>query len=229
MAQALPPNIVISGAFRSGTTFLFLAFPHAFADVVTNGRESKVLETELPAKYKWRVSKSPNDIHQVRIIHERLDPFIIYMLRDPRDSIVSWKKSKNDYHLSYNEWQRNLLFAESSKSQKMIFVRFEDMIQSPDRTQEYLMARIEGLEKKHALSECHRYMDEDSPIAQQLSHDSGPERTGEKARPMDSSVIGTWIHDKERIRDQLARFPELQATLEKYGYEQDDEWQKLLR
>ena len=228
MEDKLPPNIVITGCFRSGTTLLYLLFPHAFEDVIVSGEESDALETLLPARYKWRVSKRPNDIHRVRVIHEKLDPYFIYTIRDPRDCIVSWKDAKNDYHLSYNEWQRNLLFAESSKSPKMIFVKFENLILHPNEAQTYLMTRIDGLKKRFDLSECYKYADPNSPVAHQLTHDSGSTRNGRTIRRMDPSVIGSWVYDKERIREQLAKFPELQAALEKYGYEEDDSWQKLL-
>ncbi|MGD2124847.1 MAG: sulfotransferase [Desulfobacteraceae bacterium] len=225
----LPPNIVITGSFRSGTSLLFLLFPHAFRDVIISGDESDALETKLPSSFKWRVSKRPNDIHRVRVIYKKLDPYFIYMIRDPRDCLVSWKQSKNNYHIiSFNEWLRNLLFAESSKSTKLIFLRFEDMIRDPIQTQNHLLERVEGLEKLHDLDQCYRYIDRDSPVTQQLSHDSGPTMSSETIRPIDPSVIGSWRHHKLRVREQLKQFPEMQAVLEKYGYEEDDSWQNSL-
>jgi hypothetical protein len=228
VSDTAAPNIIITGSFRSGTTLLFLLFPHAFKEVITNRGESGALETRLPVTFKWRVCKRPNDIHRVRIIYELLDPYIIYMIRDPRDCIVSWKEIKGDYHLSYNEWQRNLLFAESSKSRKLIFVRFENMILRPAETQALLLERIEGLEEQCDLARCYQRVDGNSPIVRQLSHDSGPRRSGETIRPLDPSVIGAWRHHKGRVRDQLRQFPELQAALEKYEYEKDASWQQLL-
>jgi len=228
MEDKLPPNILITGSFRSGTTLLYLLFPHAFENVIISGEESDAFETLLPAKHRWRVSKRPNDIHRVRVIHKKLNPYFIYMIRDPRDCIISWKAVKDDYHLSYNEWQRNLLFAESSKSPKMIFIKFEDLILHPNETQTYLMTRIVGLEKRFDLSESSKYADPNSPVAHQLTNDSGPTINGRTIRPMDPAAIRSWVYDKERIREQLAKFPEIQAALEKYGYEKDDTWQKLL-
>jgi hypothetical protein len=222
------PNIIITGSFRSGTTLLYLLFPHAFKDVIINGKESDALATQLPPVYKWRVSKRPNDIHRVRRICELLDPHIIYMIRDPRDCIVSWEKSKNSYHVSFNEWQRNILFAESCKSPRLIFLRFEDLVLQPTQAQALLMERIEGLEKQRDLAECYQEIDPNSPIVHQLSHDSGPEASGETIRPLDPSVIGCWRYNKVRVREQLERFPELEAALEKYDYEKDDGWQEQL-
>ncbi len=228
MEVTLPPNIVITGAFRSGTTLLLLLFPYAFRDVITHEGEITALNVQLPSVYKWRVSKLPNDIHHVRILHEKLDPYIVYMLRDPRDSIVSWKEIKNDYHLSYDEWQRNLIFAESAKSPKLIILRFEDLISRPEQIENTIVERIQGIEKKCNFAECYKYMDSKSPYLHQLTHDSGPNRSRENIRPMDQSVIGSWRYDKVRIWQQLKKFPEMQATLEKYGYEKDDSWQRLL-
>jgi len=225
MANTAPPNIIITGAFRSGTTLLYLMFPHAFKDVAISGDETDALDTFLPADRKWRVSKRPNDIHRVRILTERLDPYFIYLIRDPRDCVVSWKAVKNDYHLSFNEWLRNLLFAESARTEKLLFLRYEDMVLKPSETQVRLVAGIPGLEKAEDLAECSRLIDANSPIAHQLTHDSGPERDGQTVRPLDRSPIGAWRHDKRRVRDQLSAFPEMQAALEKYGYEADDAWQ----
>lgn len=228
MDNTLPPNIVITGSFRSGTTLLMLLFPHAFRDVTIHNGEVSALQIQLSASYKWRVSKLPNDIHNVRVLYKRFDPYIIYMVRDPRDCIVSWKEKKNDYHLFYDEWQRNMLFAESSKSSKLIFIKFEKLILQPEEVETYLLERIEGLEKQRDLAKSYKYMDRKNPFVHQLTHDSGPNRSGDTIRPLAPSVIGSWKHDKPRIRNQLAKFPEMQAALEKYGYEEDDSWQKLL-
>ena len=229
MADMLPPNIIITGSFRSGTTLLYLMFPLAFEDVAISGDESDAMDTLLPAGRKWRVSKRPNDIHRVRILTEKLNPYFIYLIRDPRDCIVSWKDLKNDYHLSFNEWLRNLLFAESARSTRLIFIKYEDMILTPSKVQDCLTDRIAGLEKSRDLADCSQLIDPASPITHQLTHDSAPNKTKETIRPLDKSGIGGWVHDKERIHGQLAAFPEMQAVLEKYGYEADDTWQALLK
>jgi hypothetical protein len=216
------PNIVITGSWRSGTTLLYLYFPVAFHDAVISGSESPALDTLLPASFTWRVSKSPNDIHRVREIREVLDPWIIYMLRDPRDCIVSWKPGKNDYHLAFNEWLRNLLFAKSYRGDKLIFVRFEQFVSESAIVQAHLAQDI-GLLVKMPFAKCHLHVPP-SPIQNQLARGG----TGATIRPLDPSVIGSWRRDKARVRQQLEQFLELQAALEWLGYEKDDEWQKDL-
>lgn len=229
MAELLPPNIVIIGSWRSGTTLLFELFQHAFKDVTQNEAESDALDTLLPSGYKWRVSKRPNDAHHIRAIIEKIDPYFIYMLRDPRDCITSWRDSHKSYYMSFNEWMRNLLFAESGKSSKIFFQKFENLVLHPGQVQNDLCKKIVGLEKKYSLKECYTFINENSPIAFQLSHYSNESGTGEAIRAMDPTVIGSWKQHKRRIVEQLTDFPELQAALEKYGYEKDASWQNQLK
>ena len=66
------------------------------------------------------------------------------------------------------------------------------------------------------IKEIYKKFDPNSEIAWQLSG----------IRPMDKTAIGKWRQNKERIRDQLDRYPELQQYLIKYGYEKDNMWQQ---
>lgn len=218
-----PPNIVITGSWRSGTTLLYLYFPVAFHDVTISGLESPALTTQLPVSFEWRVSKSPNDIHHVREIHETFDPWIIYMLRDPRDCIVSWRPRAGDYHLAFNEWLRNLLFAKSYKGDWLLLVRFEQLVTEPEVVQARLAQDI-GLRPSVPFAECHDHI-----LPNQMHHQLARGGTGPTIRPLDPSVIGSWRREKGRIRQQLEQFPELQAVLEWLGYEEDDAWQDDLK
>ena len=223
-----PPNIVITGSWRSGTTLLYLYFPIAFADVAISGVESPAMTTRLPAGFSWRVSKSPNDIHHAREIQIALDAWIIYMLRDPRDCIVSWKTARHDYHLAFNEWLRNFLFAKSYKGDKLLWIRFEQLVRRPEAVQE-LLAEIIGLRPVIPLAECHRhFVPHGEMIYRQLAHGVRDESPGPTVRPLDPLVIGSWRRDKARVRQQLDQFPEMQAILEWLGYEENEAWQHQL-
>jgi hypothetical protein len=215
----LPPNVVIVGAWRSGTTLMFFLFQNGFRNVVTNNRESYALETLLPARYKWRVSKKPNDAHSIDRIYAAIDPYFIWMLRDPRDCIVSWKSPINDYHLNFEEWKRNNDCIEKGKSSKIIKVVYEDLVTRPEEVQNYMMDCIPGLEKRNTFSVCHKYFDPSSEIIWQLNG----------IRPPDETSIGKWREDRRRIEEQLTRYPEMHEYLIKYGYEKDASWQKELK
>jgi hypothetical protein len=218
MTQTLPPNIVIIGAWRTGTTLMFFLFEHGFKDVITNQVESYAMETQLPAQYKWRVSKKPNDAHSIDKIYSLFNPYFIWMLRDPRDCIVSWKPRIDNYHLNFEEWKRNNDFIEKSISPRIIKIVYEHFIHHPDETQDYLIQQIEGLEKKRDFSGCYKQFDPGNEIIHQLSG----------IRPFDVTTIGKWRNDKPRIREQLEKYPDMQDYLEKYGYETDDTWQREL-
>lgn len=223
-----PPNLVITGAWRSGTTLLFLAFPHAYADVVTLPAESDALDTLLPADVRWRVSKRPNDIHRAASIRRAFDPWFIFLLRDPRDCIVSWRAERNEYWLSFADWLRNWLLARATPDDRLVFVRYEELVADPDAVQRELSLRIDGLVPARRLSECTSLMDSGSPIVHQLARNSGPDLLRPRVRPFDQTGVGTWWNDRARIRQQLDVYPELQAVLELSGYEEDDSWQAAL-
>jgi len=223
-----PPNIVITGSWRSGTTLLYLYFPIAFADVAISEVESPAVTTRLPAGFSWRVSKSPNDIHHVREIQVAIDPWVIYMLRDPRDCIVSWRDAKHDYYLAFNEWLRNFLFAKSYKGNRLLWIRFEQLVCRPEAVQESLAETI-GLQPVVPFAECHKViLLHKETIQHQLVHGVREGSLGPMVRPLDPSVIGSWRRDKARIRQQLEQFPEMQAVLEWTGYEEDEAWQHEL-
>ena len=226
-ASLAPPNIVITGSWRSGTTLLYLYFPIAFADVIITGGESPAMTTRLPAGFSWRVSKSPNDIHHVREIQAALDPWIIYMLRDPRDCIVSWKAVKHGYHLAFDEWLRNFLFAKSHEGNKLLWIRFEQLVRRPEAVRE-LLAETIGLQPAIPLAECHEHLIPHGTIQSQLAHGVRGGPLGPTVRPLDPSVIGSWRRDEARIRQQIEQFPEMQAILEWTGYEENETWQHEL-
>jgi hypothetical protein len=215
--QLLPPNVVIIGSWRCGTTLMFFSFSTGFKDVESSYEESYALETWLPPG-KWRVSKKPNDAHIMTDIIDKIDPYFIALIRDPRDAIRSWKAQKNDYHLDFKEWQRNQDCIEQHMGPKVIRIRYEDLVKDPNGVQLQMCARIPGLEIKRKFSECHTAFPQDSSILWQL----------DGVRPMEPSRIGIWQNQKSRIREQLEQHPEMQSELERYGYEHDSSWQELL-
>ncbi|NIM10838.1 MAG: hypothetical protein GTO45_02510 [Candidatus Aminicenantes bacterium] len=217
-----PPNITIIGAWRTGTTLMFFLFEHGFKDVITNQVESYALETKLPTRYKWRVSKKPNDAHIIDKISALFNPYFIWMLRDPRDCIVSWKARISNYHLNFEEWKRNNDYIENhiagNPSHRVIKIVYEELIHRPDEIQEYLMEKISGLEKKRDFTGCYLHFDPGNEIIHQLGG----------IRPFDKRAIGKWKLDRQRIRGQLEKYPDLQDYLVRYGYETDESWQKEL-
>jgi len=223
-----PPNVVITGAWRSGTTLLFLLFPPSFQDVVTPDGETAALETLLPCSSSWRLSKRPNDIHVAREIHAQFDPRIIYMLRDPRDCIVSWRLDREGYWMGFNEWLRNYLFSLAANQSRLATVRYEDLVSVPDEVQKDLIERIPGLILREPFSTAWQRINSDSPVSHQLVRSTGPTRQGPAIREIETTGIGAWRSDVPRVVEQLNAFPEMQAVLEICGYEADAQWQEEL-
>lgn len=220
------PNVVVTGAWRSGTTLLFMLMPQAFHEVSALETESDALDTELP-QASWRISKRPNDIHRHAEIHNQMGAHLVYLQRDPRDCIVSWRPERSDYWLSFPEWARNWLFSMAAdRHERFHRIRYEDLVTQPDAVQNRL-ATATGMTIRTKFTEAIGTLDPSSPIAHQLRRNSGP-RQGPTVRPFDTSGVGTWRNDRVRIREQLERHPEMQAALELAGYEQDDAWQEGL-
>ena len=215
--KSLPPNIVIIGSWRCGTTLMFFTFAAGFKNVEASYEESHALETSLPSE-KWRISKKPNDAHCMADIIDEIDPYFIAMLRDPRDAIRSWKAQINDYHLNFKEWNRNQDLIEQCIGPKVLRIRYEDLVRDPNGVQRWIRERIPGLEIKRKFSDCHTAFPSNSDILWQL----------DGVRPIEPSRIGVWRKDKARIRQQLEQYPEMQSVLEFYGYESDTSWQRAL-
>lgn len=96
----LPQRIVICGCPRSGTT-LMNELLRSFSDIQVLNRETYALQMPyLLINKKYVVTKHPLDYKNFSDITKTFrNPIIIYMLRDPRDVIISKHYKNKDLYL----------------------------------------------------------------------------------------------------------------------------------
>lgn len=146
--------------------------------------------------------------------------FFIYMVRDPRDVVVS---RHANFPGGYFTGLGFYLRAERCASRlvnhpRFIVVRYEDLVRSPDAVQDLLEKRLPFLKRQHRFSEFHLHA--------KVSEDSFQALNG--VRPPDAKSIGGWRNHLPRVAAQLREFPAASEVLIRYGYESDLGWAEAL-
>jgi hypothetical protein len=165
------------------------------------------------------LTKRPRDILVVEpIIHLLHNLYIIYMLRDPRDTITSkHNKDPDRYWASLRYWKVYTLYGRKLKNHpRFITVRYEDLVTQPDAVQTYLMERMPFLAKRASFSQYHEFA---RPTQRSLEALRG-------IRPVASNSVGKWRNHLPRVAGQLNKHGEkaIAQDLIEYGYESDDSW-----
>ncbi len=149
--------------------------------------------------------------------------YVIYMLRDPRDSITSKHRQDRDrywstlrYWKAYTPYGRKLQY-----HPRFMTVRYEDLVSKPDEVQQYLMERMPFLKKRGDFTRYHEFA---NPSKQSLDALRG-------MRPVTATSVGKWREHLPRVAGQLQLHDKdaiIQDLIE-YGYESDDSWLNELK
>lgn len=205
---------------RTGTTLLTeMMINSYFIDVYTD-HEDRIGK---PPKKSGKVylTKSPKDIIVVEsVLNVFKDLYVILMLRDPRDSIVSMHGSDTErYYSNLNYWKNFMPFAEKLMDHpRFLTLKYEDLTKNPDVVQEKISHFLPFLEKKHDFSEYHRIAKPSSDSKLALG----------AVRPVTDKSIGNWRNHMPRIVGQLQEHGSISADLIRYGYETDTSWEAEL-
>ncbi len=168
------------------------------------------------------VTKCPTEAEDVIPALEH-DPnlWVICMMRDPRDVVVSRHGKRPDiYWTNLRLWKQAVDAAveESKRNPRYVLVRYEDLVQKPDETQEYLEERIPLLKRKVEFSRFHEVA--------KPSKDSVDAMRG--VRPISSKSVGSWRNHKARLKAQIELHGGIDDYLSTLGYESDDSWKSEL-
>ncbi len=173
---------------------------------------------KLPSRrYKTLLTKNPRDHFTVPHLLE-LDEelYFIFMLRDPRDVLVS-----KHGHAPDRYWGNMRLWRAAWKSiatvkehPRLKIVRYEDLVGDPDGVQRKLAEFLPFLEMTGKFSDFHT---RSKPTTQSLIA-MGP------LRPVTPESVGNWRSHKPRIVGQIQRHGSLVPDLIESGYETDDSW-----
>jgi len=227
------PNIVITGVDRSGTTLMHLLVRYGFFDVSITDGESAALDTNIDVKTPNLCSKKTYDLMNMDKIIKELEAKIVWMVRDPRDCVVS-KASMNGFKKYWQkprDLQKKLGPVEQGMKDGMLteldghvcIVKFEHLLIDPDGVQEELSYFL-SLDIALPFSKCHRRFAE----AERMDGGKYIHKLN-GVRPPDPTTIGNWSrseHDEwwEDIVDDDIDKGAILKLVRLFGYEQDDDW-----
>jgi len=217
-------RIHIVGPPRSGTTLMQALFATCFnIDGVTTQEErlwrrpprgERVLMTKYPGDETLAPLLLPLDRHL----------WFVFMLRDPRDVVVSEHgRELGKYWSNLRVWQQALkVHARLKDHPRFIVVRYEDMVTAPDAVQNELARRMPFLTPGVPFSRYHEHV---SAVAAQSGQFN---RAMRGVRPVTTESIGAWRAHLPRVKAQLALHGAIAADLIATGYEPDTAWLSLL-
>ncbi len=166
------------------------------------------------------ITKRPKDIMYMPAVIDDPDFFVIYLLRDPRDVIVSRHgKNKDMYYSNIRLWREMHGYATSiTGHDQFLQVRYEEFVTNPNAVQAEIAARFPWLEKRYDFSEYHEHarVSEESKLAMY------------SVRPIAPTSVGVWTKHLGRIKGQQAIHGSLTPDLVKSSYELDDAWESVL-
>ena len=167
------------------------------------------------------ITKRPKDtMYMPAVLDDDPELFVIYLLRDPRDTICSRHgKDKSIYYSNIRLWRQMHGYARQMQGhERFLEVRYEDFVSNPDATQQMIMNHFPWLEKTHAFSEYHEYA--------QVSEKS--KTAMHSVRPIAPTSVGRWRQNLGRIKAQQMIHGSLTPELIECGYEDSDAWEKVL-
>lgn len=148
------------------------------------------------------------------------DLYVIYMLRDPRDVVVSkhpWDKNK--YWTNLKVWKMWTEMGRELKGHpRFIIVSYEELVSRPDAVQNVIAKRLPFLVKTCSFSVFYRKA---KPSSYNLAALKG-------LRPVSTNSVGNWRNHKARLVNQLNKYGSISEDLIELGYESNDHWEKEL-
>lgn len=201
---------------RTGTTLLAEAMNCCFDIDYCTDHEDELL-TRAPGQPDVFLSKCPRDIMMVGP-SLRVDPhlFVLCMIRDPRDIIVSkHKKDPDRYWAGLKFWK---LYTKELKSlvglPHFTLIRYENLVTNPDAVQDRISEEVPFLEKKLPFSRYHEVAEVSAPSQEAMR----------SVRPIRPTSIGKWEKHKPRIAGQIELHRSLIDDVKTYGYEKNNSW-----
>lgn len=166
------------------------------------------------------ISKRPKDTMYMPAVIDDPMLFVIYVMRDPRDVIVSRHgKNREIYYSNIRLWREMHGYSrEISDHDRFLQVRYEDFVTHPDSVQDQIAQKFPWLEKRHDFSNYHEHavVSEKSKLAMN------------SVRPIAATSVGVWKKQPSRIKAQQLLHGSLTPDLIACGYETSADWERLL-
>lgn len=213
-------RVHITGCPRSGTTLMteLMRIGFQFDDFC---QHEQSIFTQPEGHPDLFLSKKPSDIKRIRpLLKADLNLFTIYMVRDPRSVITSMHKNfPGKYFCNFRIWNdcdkvaRTLL-----DHPRFLQIRYEDLVQDPDRIQDQIQAKFPFLIKMHSFTEYRKMA--------KPSKDAHMALGG--VREISSEKISTWKKFLPRVMYEISANPEMIKILISKGYEENSKWTSIL-
>jgi hypothetical protein len=212
-----PYRIHITGAARSGTTLMLALMATCFEIDGAMARETRLWRA--PARGRRIVlTKQPQD-EMLALFLTRFDPrlHVIYMLRDPREVIVSVHGTDPGRHWSnLRAWRESVRSAERYFGHPRVHVvRYDDLMRDPDSVQRTLADAMPFLKVTLPFSRFHEH----AKIA-----DPQWRRAMGSIRSLSPDTLGSWRNHLPRLKAQLALHGDVSDDLIRLGFEKDKHW-----
>jgi hypothetical protein len=217
-----PYRIHITGAARSGTT-LMLALMMTCFDVDGAVTQECRLWRAPVRRRRVVLTKQPRDeTFAIRLARWDARLHVIYMLRDPREVVVSIHGSAPDQYWSdLPAWRRSVAAARRWFNHPRVHVvRYDELVREPDAVQQRLARAMPFLRIKRPFSQFHEVAD--------LEHEQW--RVAMRSiRPPSADALGSWRQHLPRLKAQIAAHGDVADELVTLGFEKDREWLALLQ
>ena len=166
------------------------------------------------------ITKRPKDTMYMPAVIDDPELYVLYVMRDPRDVIVSRHgKNKDMYYSNIRLWREMHGYAkEISGHERFLQVGYEEFVSSPDVVQEQITTKFPWLETLHKFSDYHLHanVSEKSKLAMN------------DVRPMAPTSVGKWKQKLPRIKAQQEIHGSLTPDLIECGYESSADWEQVL-
>jgi hypothetical protein len=167
------------------------------------------------------ITKRPKDTYYMAdVLSIAADFNVIYLIRDPRDAIVSrHAKNKGKFYSNITLWRDLHAYGKGLRQfDNSLEIKYEDFVTDPDKVQLQIMEKFPWLEKLHNFSEYHLHANVSEGSLQALN----------SVRPISPASIGLWKKNLGRIKAQQQLHGSLTPELIELGYEQTADWEKQL-
>lgn len=167
------------------------------------------------------ITKRPKDtMYMPAVIDDDPELYVIYVMRDPRDVIVSRHgKDKSIYYSNIRLWRQMHSYAKKMAGhERFLEVRYEDFVRDPDSTQHMIGTKFLWLEKIHNFSEYHEH----AKVSQKSI------TAMHSVRPIAPTSVGVWTQHPGRIKGQQMIHGSLTPDLIECGYESTADWEQVL-
>ncbi|MBT4381136.1 MAG: hypothetical protein HN900_05880 [Gammaproteobacteria bacterium] len=205
-------RILICGCARSGNTLMFSLIDTGFENIVKvkGGPWGEQVPKEA-VEGKVVVGKFPRKASRLyKLMADDLG--IIYMMRDPRDVLVSKHFERpRTYWTSVERWIRTATVALEYKDHpNVLLLKYEDLITKPNKAQK-AMAEKFNLEAARKFEDCYESFD---------TKDKYNAKTMNGIRPLDKSRIGAWKDGylNEKFINRLMKNSEMTDLMKCFDY-----------